>query len=119
MFFRLCRSNFCFGFSVPPASFAYSSSSDVATNNRITVAAGDGIGPEITNSTLAILDAAKVGLKYDFIDVGEKVYLAGDTSGISQVRHVKFSTAATSPSLMPSFASIRLPGILFAAILFC
>lgn len=50
------------------------------------MAAGDGIGPEITDSTLAILNAAGAGLKYDFIEVGEKVYLSGETSGISQVR---------------------------------
>jgi hypothetical protein len=57
-----------------------------AASNKITVAAGDGIGPEITNSTLAILEAAQAGLKYDFIEVGEKVYLSGETSGISPVR---------------------------------
>jgi isocitrate dehydrogenase len=55
-------------------------------SDRITVARGDGIGPEIADATVAILDAAKAGLKYDFIDVGEKVYLSGETSGISAVR---------------------------------
>ncbi len=49
---------------------------------RITVAAGDGIGPEITGAVLRILDAAECGLTYDPIDVGEKVYLSGNTSGI-------------------------------------
>ena len=51
-------------------------------NKRITVAAGDGIGPEITNAVLRILDAAQCGLEYDHIEVGEKVYLSGNTSGI-------------------------------------
>ncbi len=48
----------------------------------ITVANGDGIGPEIMNSVLKILDAAEVPLDYEFIEVGEKVYLEGYTSGI-------------------------------------
>jgi isocitrate dehydrogenase len=49
---------------------------------RITVAAGDGIGPEITAAVLRILDAAECGLSYDPIEVGEKVYRSGNTSGI-------------------------------------
>jgi isocitrate dehydrogenase len=48
----------------------------------ITVAKGDGIGPEITDAVLRILDAAECGLTYDFIEVGERVYLAGESSGI-------------------------------------
>ena len=51
-------------------------------NKRITVAAGDGIGPEITNAVLRILEAAQCDLEYDHIEVGEKVYLSGNTSGI-------------------------------------
>jgi isocitrate dehydrogenase len=48
----------------------------------ITVAYGDGIGPEITAATLKILEAAKADIEPEFIDVGEKVYLQGNTSGI-------------------------------------
>jgi isocitrate dehydrogenase len=51
-------------------------------SHRITVAAGDGIGPEITNAVLGILDAAGCGLAYDHIQVGEAVYRSGNTSGI-------------------------------------
>jgi len=51
-------------------------------NKTITVAKGDGIGPEITDAVLRILDAAQCGLAYDFIEVGEKVYLGGNSSGI-------------------------------------
>jgi len=51
--------------------------------NRITVAKGDGIGPEIMEATLKILEAAGAELEYDFIDVGEKVYKKGQKSGIS------------------------------------
>ncbi|MBC3784229.1 NADP-dependent isocitrate dehydrogenase [Spirosoma utsteinense] len=50
---------------------------------RITVAKGDGIGPEIMNATLAILQAAGAQLEVDEIQVGEQVYLAGNMSGIS------------------------------------
>lgn len=50
---------------------------------RITVAKGDGIGPEIMDATLEILLAAGAQLEIDEIEVGEKVYLAGNTSGIA------------------------------------
>lgn len=50
---------------------------------RITVAKGDGIGPEIMDATLAILKAAGARLEIDEIEVGEKVYLSGNTSGIA------------------------------------
>ncbi|HQW85689.1 MAG TPA: NADP-dependent isocitrate dehydrogenase [Flavobacteriales bacterium] len=51
-------------------------------NDTITVAKGDGIGPEITEAVLRILDAAECGLTYEHIEVGEKVYLSGNSSGI-------------------------------------
>lgn len=51
---------------------------------RITVAKGDGIGPEIMDATLAIIKAAGAQLEIDEIEVGEKVYLAGNTSGIDK-----------------------------------
>ena len=50
---------------------------------RITVAKGDGIGPEIMEATLEIILAAGAKLEIDEIEVGEKVYLAGNTSGIA------------------------------------
>ena len=50
---------------------------------RITIAHGDGIGPEIMSATLEILDAAGADLQYDTIEVGERVYRAGNTSGIA------------------------------------
>lgn len=50
---------------------------------RITVAKGDGIGPEIMDATLTILQAAGAQLEIDEIEVGEIVYLAGNTSGIA------------------------------------
>ncbi len=50
---------------------------------RITVAKGDGIGPEIMDSTLRVLKAAGAQLEFDEIEVGEKVYLSGNSSGIA------------------------------------
>lgn len=48
----------------------------------ITVAYGDGIGPEIMDATLKILSAAGARIKPEFIEIGEKVYLSGNSAGI-------------------------------------
>lgn len=48
----------------------------------VTVAYGDGIGPEIMAATIQILKGAGAPLEIEKIDIGEKVYLAGNTSGI-------------------------------------
>lgn len=45
-------------------------------NTTITVFKGDGIGPEITDAVLAILDAAGAGLSYEIYNVGEAEYEA-------------------------------------------
>jgi len=55
----------------------------MANNTPITVAYGDGIGPEIMNATLDIIKAAGARLDIEVIDVGEKVYLAGNPAGIA------------------------------------
>src|SRR5690606_30889804 len=49
---------------------------------RVTVAYGDGIGPEIMEATLRILEAAEVPLTYEKINIGESVYRSGVLSGI-------------------------------------
>lgn len=48
----------------------------------ITVAEGDGIGPEIMAATLQILEAAGAPLDIKKVEIGEKVYLRGFPSGI-------------------------------------
>ena len=48
----------------------------------ITVARGDGIGPEIMDATLHILEAAGAQLDIDFIEIGEQVYKRGNSAGI-------------------------------------
>ncbi len=50
---------------------------------KITIAKGDGIGPEIMDAVLDIFHAAQVPLEYETIEIGEKVYLNGHVSGIS------------------------------------
>ncbi|MBS0357940.1 MAG: NADP-dependent isocitrate dehydrogenase [Proteobacteria bacterium] len=48
----------------------------------ITVAYGDGIGPEIMRATLKILQAARAPIDPIVVDIGEKAYLSGADSGI-------------------------------------
>lgn len=48
----------------------------------ITVASGDGIGPEIMAATLHILKEAGAALEIHEVEIGEKVYLKGEVAGI-------------------------------------
>ncbi|MBV8550638.1 MAG: hypothetical protein JOY54_05005 [Acidobacteriaceae bacterium] len=48
----------------------------------ITVAQGDGIGPEIMGASLHIMKEAGARLALETIEIGEKVYLRGINSGI-------------------------------------
>lgn len=49
---------------------------------KITIAKGDGIGPEIIDATLSILEAAGANIEPEYIELGEKVYLSGNSAGI-------------------------------------
>jgi isocitrate dehydrogenase len=49
----------------------------------ITIARGDGIGPEIMQATLDIILAAGAELDIEEIEIGEKVYLSGNSAGIA------------------------------------
>jgi isocitrate dehydrogenase len=51
-------------------------------NTPITVARGDGIGPEIMDATLRIIKEAGAHIEVEEIEVGEKVYLRGINAGI-------------------------------------
>jgi isocitrate dehydrogenase len=51
-------------------------------NVPITVAHGDGIGPEIMDATLHILKQAGAQIEIEPIGIGEKVYLRGVSAGI-------------------------------------
>ena len=56
---------------------------EVGSKVDIAVAKGDGIGPEIMDATLKILEAAGARINPHFIEVGEAVYRSGNTSGIT------------------------------------
>ncbi|MEJ5221732.1 MAG: NADP-dependent isocitrate dehydrogenase, partial [Tepidiforma sp.] len=49
----------------------------------VTVARGDGIGPEIMDATLRILEAAGAALDIEEIEIGEKAYMKGYSAGIA------------------------------------
>lgn len=52
------------------------------TKTPITVAYGDGIGPEIMQATLDIITAAGAALEIEEIQIGEQLYLKGLNTGI-------------------------------------
>jgi isocitrate dehydrogenase len=54
----------------------------MSKNTPVTVAYGDGIGPEIMEATLKILKAAGARLDIETVEIGEKVYLRGNSAGI-------------------------------------
>jgi isocitrate dehydrogenase len=54
----------------------------MANDTPITVARGDGIGPEIMDATLTILRESGARIAIEEIEIGEKVYLRGNTAGI-------------------------------------
>ncbi len=68
---------------MPPIDSA--ARADQATQGPIpiTVAYGDGIGPEIMAATLMVLDAAGSRLETETIEIGEKVYRQGISAGIA------------------------------------
>lgn len=74
-------------FVLKPSVLTFAPKSDnqqiMSEKQRVTVAHGDGIGPEIMDATLRIMEAAEVDVAYDTIEIGEKVYKAGHKSGIS------------------------------------
>lgn len=56
----------------------------MSVKTKITVAKGDGIGPEIMDATLRILEAGGANLDIEEIEIGEKVYLRGIESGLAE-----------------------------------
>ena len=54
----------------------------MAEKTAITVASGDGIGPEIMAATLAVLEKSGAQLAIEEIEIGERVYRRGASSGI-------------------------------------
>lgn len=56
----------------------------MTSKTPITVAYGDGIGPEIMSASLHILQSAGANIELETIEVGEKVYLSGNNSGVQE-----------------------------------
>ncbi|MDZ4766540.1 MAG: NADP-dependent isocitrate dehydrogenase [Chloroflexota bacterium] len=54
----------------------------MTTKIPITVAHGDGIGPEIMTACLRIMEAAGAPLAIETIEIGEQVYLRGNSAGV-------------------------------------
>src|SRR5580704_12949389 len=61
---------------------SYTEKSSMSTPVPITVAHGDGIGPEIMEASLSILKEAGAAIEIETIEIGEKVYLRGNSAGI-------------------------------------
>jgi len=59
------------------------SNSDAAASDNVTVAHGDGIGPEIMDAVLHILDEAGAPLRYETVEIGKAMYEKGHSSGIA------------------------------------
>ena len=74
----------------------------------LTVAHGDGIGPEIMGATLRILEAAGASLAIETVEIGKSVYERGFTAG---TRHCPFDKDELVPYAMaqPSVSSMALP----------
>lgn len=53
------------------------------SNLKISVAKGDGIGPEIMEAVISIFDAAQIPLQYEYIDMGKSIYDKGFGTGMT------------------------------------
>lgn len=71
---------------MPATLFSHTDTLQVSVPVRpftpVSVTYGDGIGPEIMTAVLRILESAGARLAVENIEMGEKVYLGGNTSGI-------------------------------------
>ena len=67
------------------ASIKENQNKETITNQKvkIAVASGDGIGPEIMDATLRILESAGAKIDTEMINLGKQEYLAGHSSGIA------------------------------------
>ena len=66
----------------------------MSNSKQITIAYGDGIGPEIMESTIEILREAEAQLHFNIIEVGKNIYEKGFTSGLmpsawEELKHTK------------------------------
>jgi len=66
----------------PAAAFLATLKKPEACATPVTVAFGDGIGPEIMQASLENFLAAGAKLALEPIDIGERVYLSGNSAGL-------------------------------------
>lgn len=57
---------------------------ETPVRHAVAIARGDGIGPEITEAVLGVLEAAGAPIDWHEVQMGEKLYLAGHSSGIDE-----------------------------------
>lgn len=60
---------------------------------KICIAKGDGIGPEIMDATLKVIKHLKLDLEFIPLEMGEKVYLSGNSAGIQEDAWEKLNEA--------------------------
>jgi isocitrate dehydrogenase len=72
------------GSAVTVESKLMSPQAAAVVQQQVSVAPGDGVGPEITQATLRVLAAADVPLQFNTIDMGLKVWEQGLTSGVTE-----------------------------------
>src|SRR5258708_5499487 len=60
----------------------FGDSPTMSNSSPITVAYGDGIGPEIMEASLHVIKEAGARIEIENIEIGEKVYLRGNSAGI-------------------------------------
>ena len=67
----------------------------------VTVAYGDGVGPEIMEATLAILKAAGARLALEPVELGAKVFERGHTAGIDPAAWASPARYCRTAPIMP------------------
>ena len=67
---------------MPESAQVLISAAGLPSPTPITVAYGDGVGPEIMDAALSILQEAGARLAPEVIEIGESVYLRGNSAGI-------------------------------------
>lgn len=55
----------------------------MSSNIKISLAKGDGIGPEIMDAVITIFNAAGVKLDYDVVEMGKDIFLSGHSTGMT------------------------------------
>ena len=68
---------------IPFVSSSFNVNKMASRKVSIAVAKGDGIGPEIMDAALYILESAKVPLQWKFVEMGNKFYKNGYSTGMT------------------------------------